>query len=79
MDRKTICEAQAAICREQAGRGDSDRAFWLAEARRWLDLAGEHARTVISFDSVESVAKKQALDGEAPMRQSYSASKLVER
>ncbi len=62
MDRRTICEAQAAICREQAGRGDSDRAFWLAEAQRWHDLAGERARTVMSFDNVEHAARKQARD-----------------
>ncbi len=66
MDRKTICEAQAAICREQAGRGDSDRAFWLAEARYWHDLAGEHATTVMSFDNIESAAK--ARDCEAQVR-----------
>lgn len=52
MDRKSICEAQAAICREQAGRNEADRDFWLAEAQRWHDLASEHARAVVSFDAI---------------------------
>ena len=67
MDRRTICEAQAAICTEQAGRGDSDRAFWLAEARRWRDLAGEHTRAVMSFENLESSAEIHVRNGEAPL------------
>jgi hypothetical protein len=67
MDRKTICEAQAAICTEQAGRGDSDQAFWLAEARRWHDLADEQAHAVVSFDHIGRFAKVQAQDCEAKM------------
>jgi hypothetical protein len=68
MDRKTICEAQAAICGEQAGRGDSDRAFWLAEAQRWRALASEHAHAAISIDGVVCIAKAGALDREVQTR-----------
>lgn len=68
MDRRTICEAQAAICIEQAGRGDSDQAFWLAEARYWHELAGEHARAVMSFRDDPCPAEAQARDCETQKR-----------
>ena len=67
MDRKTICEAQAAICKEQADRGDPDRAFWLAEARYWHDLAAEHVQTIISFERVENATQAIARNCEAPV------------
>lgn len=70
MDRKSICEAQAAICREQADRGESDREFWLAEARRWHDLAGEHAHAVVSFDLTATA--RQALHRKARKRDEQS-------
>lgn len=60
VDRKSICEAQAAICMEQAHRNDLDRAYWLAEARRWHDMAGEHVHTTISFDRIGNAAKSHA-------------------
>jgi hypothetical protein len=43
MDQQAICEAQARICREQAGAQDGDRAYWLAEASRWQSLARNYA------------------------------------
>ena len=57
MDRKSICEAQAAICREQASRGESDREFWLAEAQRWQNLAGEQVHAVVCFDLVATASR----------------------
>ncbi len=62
MDRRTICEAQAAICREQAARDDSDRAFWLAEAQRWHELAGEHVRAAVSVGRIDRAVDEQMRD-----------------
>jgi hypothetical protein len=68
MDRKTICEAQAAICTEQASRGDSDRTFWLAEAQRWHDLSGEHAHAVVRFEDIAISSKALTRDFDAPVQ-----------
>jgi hypothetical protein len=68
MDRRTICEAQAAICREQADRDDSDRAFWLAEARRWQELAGEHVRAAVSVGRIDRAMDAQMRDRVSQMR-----------